>query len=237
MIEFAKELAALSALTRSLLDWEERSGVGGLVFDPSKSAPKPQEQRVSIQKETSLAEPLSVLQREAEQCTDCELHRGRTHSVFSRGTADADLLFLGEGPGFHEDQQGVPFVGPAGQLLDKMIAAMGLDGDSVYICNVVKCRPPNNRTPVAAEANACSRFLVPQIDQVHPKVIVALGKCAAENLGCVPRDNRRWRGTWRTFRGYPVMPTYHPAFLLRSPEFKRVVWQDLQQVMAKLLSP
>jgi DNA polymerase len=143
-------------------------------------------------------------------------------------------MFIGEGPGYHEDQQGVPFVGQAGQLLDKMIAAMGYDRDAVYVCNVVKCRPPENRTPLPPEADACRPYLFGQVEAVAPRVIVALGRCAAENLGCVPEGGRGWRGTWGTFQGTPVMPTYHPAFLLRSPEKKRVVWQDLQEVMARL---
>ncbi|MEZ4288146.1 MAG: uracil-DNA glycosylase [Polyangiales bacterium] len=136
-------------------------------------------------------------------------------------------------PGYNEDQQGKPFVGRAGQLLDKMIAAMGLDESDVYICNIVKCRPPENRTPTANEAQACSKFLIPQINAVRPKAIVALGKCAAQNLGAVPEQGA-WRGHWTQWNGMDLMATYHPAFLLRSPEFKRPVWEDLQAVMQKL---
>jgi DNA polymerase len=139
---------------------------------------------------------------------------------------------VGEGPGRDEDIQGLPFVGKAGQLLDRMIAAMGFSQDEIYICNIVKCRPPDNRTPRPEEARACSRFLVPQIELVAPKVIVALGRCAAENLDVAPPEGR-WRGRWGQWHGIPVMPTYHPAFLLRSPQFKRAVWEDLQQVMAR----
>jgi uracil-DNA glycosylase family 4 len=140
---------------------------------------------------------------------------------------------VGEGPGRDEDQQGLPFVGAAGQLLDRMIAAMGYERDAVYICNVVKCRPPENRTPRPEEAIACAQFLVPQLELVAPKAIVALGRCAAQSLG-VAEESGPWRGKWGMWRGIPILPTYHPAFLLRSPEWKRTVWEDLQQVMGRL---
>jgi DNA polymerase len=176
---------------------------------------------------------LQGLQVEAAQCTRCVLHEKRTKSVFARGSAEAELVFVGEGPGRDEDQQGLPFVGAAGQLLDRMIAAMGYGRDDVYICNVVKCRPPDNRTPTPEEAVACSRFLVPQLQAVRPKLIVALGRCAAQALG-VAEEMGPWRGHWGAFQGVAVMPTYHPAYLLRSPEQKRTVWADLQLVMARL---
>jgi uracil-DNA glycosylase family 4 len=177
---------------------------------------------------------LAQLEEEVKGCTRCELHRARTQTVFARGNPDARLVFIGEGPGQEEDRTGLPFVGPAGQLLDKMVAAMGQQRDDVYICNIVKCRPPNNRTPLPSEGGACSSYLLGQLDAIAPQVIVALGRCAAENLGLVSGGG--WRGRWGSFRGIPVMPTYHPAFLLRSPEFKRPVWEDLQKVMAKLAS-
>ncbi|MCB9591636.1 MAG: uracil-DNA glycosylase [Sandaracinaceae bacterium] len=180
--------------------------------------------------EQSRGERLAVLADRARVCTACRLHEGRTKSVFSRGSDRASLVFVGEGPGYHEDQQGVPFVGNAGQLLDKMIVAMGFAVDEVYICNVVKCRPPENRTPNPDEATACLPFLREQLEVVAPEVIVALGRHAAENLG-VAEPGRRWRGEWGTWQGVRVMPTYHPAYLLRTPENKRVVWQDLQAVV------
>lgn len=175
---------------------------------------------------------LAQLATEAAACTRCVLHEKRKQSVFARGNPDAELVFVGEGPGQEEDLQGLPFVGPAGQLLDRMIDAMGFARDEVYVCNIVKCRPPENRTPRPEEAIACARYLVPQIELVGPKVIVALGRCAAENLG-VAQATGSWRGRWGAWRGVPVLPTYHPAYLLRSPEYKRVVWEDLQQVMAR----
>lgn len=177
---------------------------------------------------------LAVLASEAASCTACRLHEGRTKSVFARGSASGVVAFVGEGPGYHEDQSGKPFVGAAGQLLDKMIAAMGLGPDEIYVCNVVKCRPPENRTPEPDEAVACSRFLVAQLELVRPQVIVALGRSASEGLGCSEPGARGWRGKWSTWNGVPVMSTFHPAYLLRSPEQKRPVWSDLQAVVAKL---
>ena len=183
------------------------------------------------------AQRLRVLQEEAASCTRCRLHQGRNRSVFARGNPNTDLVFVGEGPGYHEDQKGLPFVGNAGALLDRMVQAMGYPRDGVYICNVVKCRPPENRTPKPDEAGACKPYLVGQLEAVRPKVIVALGRCAAENLGQVEPDGRGWRGRWGEYEGIPVMSTYHPAFLLRSPQFKRPVWEDLQAVLRKLGRP
>lgn len=176
---------------------------------------------------------LAELEQEVRSCTRCELAKGRTQTVFARGNPESPLVFIGEGPGQEEDRLGSPFVGPAGQLLDKMVAAMGFGRDDVYICNVVKCRPPGNRTPLPSEAGACSPYLLGQLDAVAPRVIVALGRCATENLGLVGAGGG-WRGRWGKFQGVDVMPTYHPAFLLRSPEFKRPVWEDLQKVIARL---
>ena len=228
------ELASVIASAQELLLWEK--ALGGTGFPTPEPSTSPQaalgSQGAELGDQDTLAR-LQVLAEEAAACTRCELHRGRTKSVFARGTPDTDLVFVGEGPGFHEDQQGSPFVGRAGQLLDRMVAAMGYARDGVYICNVVKCRPPENRTPLPAEAAACARFLVPQLDQVRPKAIVALGRCAAENLNVVPPAGR-WRGIWGEWRGIPVMPTYHPAFLLRSPQFKKPVWEDLQEVLHRL---
>lgn len=219
--------------TKELLRWEQALGSDALPFAPEETPEPGQRVRPTHVNRHAI---LKQLAEEAAVCTHCELARGRTNSVFARGNPDTDLVFVGEGPGYHEDQKGLPFVGRAGQLLDKMIAAMGYKPDGVYICNVVKCRPPENRTPLPTEAIACSRFLRPQLEVIAPKAIVALGKCAAENLGVVPPQGR-WRGTWGQWDEIPVMPTYHPAFLLRSPQFKRVVWEDLQSVLKKLGRP
>jgi DNA polymerase len=228
------DLASVIESTQELLRWEEALGGAGFPAPFSSAGVESGSgARETPEASVEVRARLQVLAEEAAQCTRCELHRGRTHSVFARGTPDTDLVFVGEGPGYHEDQQGLPFVGRAGQLLDRMIAAMGYDREGVYICNVVKCRPPDNRTPLPTEAAACARFLVGQLDLIHPRVIVALGRCAAENLQCVPPAGR-WRGTWGEWRGIPVMPTYHPAFLLRSPQFKKDVCEDLQEVLRLL---
>ncbi|GAC1353057.1 MAG: uracil-DNA glycosylase [Polyangiales bacterium] len=167
-------------------------------------------------------------------CTRCALHETRTQTVFARGSALAELMFVGEGPGAEEDAQGLPFVGKAGQLLDKMIEAMGLSPPNVYVANIVKCRPPGNRKPEPVEMETCEGYLHEQIALVQPKVIVALGATAVEGLLKVSGITKL-RGSWRLYRGaIPVMPTFHPAYLLRNPPAKREVWADLQEVMKRL---
>jgi uracil-DNA glycosylase family 4 len=170
------------------------------------------------------------------ECTRCRLAEGRTRIVFGDGAADADLLFVGEGPGEQEDLQGLPFVGRAGELLTQMIEkGLRVPRAAVYICNIVKCRPPNNRTPLADEVAACRPFLDGQIDAVRPKVIVALGKPATSLLLGRDVSITRVRGSWQDYRGYAVMPTFHPAFLLRqyTAENRRLVWEDLKAALAR----
>ena len=168
------------------------------------------------------------------ECTRCKLHRGRTKLVFGDGNPKAELVFVGEGPGRDEDAQGLPFVGRAGKLLTQMIEAMGLQRQDVYICNVVKCRPPENRTPEKDEVETCSPFLLRQLDAISPKVIVCLGSVAAQTLLETNRGISHFRGEWLDFRGRKLMATYHPAYLLRNPSAKGEVWKDLQKVMAVL---
>jgi DNA polymerase len=183
------------------------------------------------------AERLAALREEVVgDCTRCKLHRGRSKLVFGVGNPTAELAFVGEGPGADEDRQGIPFVGAAGKLLTKMIEAMGKQRDDVYICNVVKCRPPNNRDPEPDEVEACEGFLKAQLAIVKPRVIVALGRYAAQTLLRTKTPITRLRGTWQSYEGIEVMPTYHPSYLLREPGRKREAWSDLQQVM-KLLRP
>ena len=153
--------------------------------------------------------------------------------VFGKGNPHARLMFIGEGPGFEEDQSGIPFVGKAGQLLDKMIAAMQFSSDEVYIANVVKCRPPGNRTPMPEEIEKCVPFLKQQIDIIRPEVIVALGAVTARTLLNTATGISRLRGKWCSYENIPVMPTFHPAFLLRQESAKKEAWQDLQLVMAR----
>jgi uracil-DNA glycosylase family 4 len=167
-------------------------------------------------------------------CTRCKLHKGRTKIVFGTGNSNADLMFVGEGPGRDEDLSGEPFVGRAGKLLTDMIKAMGLQREDVYIANVVKCRPPENRLPEKDEITTCSPFLMRQIDAIKPKVICTLGSCSAQTLLQSAQGISKLRGEWFDFRGAKLMPTYHPAYLLRNPAAKPEVWKDLQKVMAVL---
>jgi uracil-DNA glycosylase family 4 len=167
-------------------------------------------------------------------CTRCKLHRHRNKIVFGAGNPRAELMFVGEGPGHDEDIQGLPFVGRAGQLLTQMIEAMGLSRGDVYIANVVKCRPPENRTPEKDEVAACMPFLLRQISAIHPKAIVCLGSVAAQSLLNTNKSISRFRGEWFDFRGSRLMATYHPAYLLRNPHAKPDVWSDLKKVMKYL---
>jgi DNA polymerase len=168
------------------------------------------------------------------ECTRCKLHSTRHTIVFGDGNPKAELMFVGEGPGADEDAQGLPFVGRAGKLLTQMIEAMGLQRKDVYICNVVKCRPPENRQPEEDEVKTCSPFLLRQIDAIAPKVIVCLGAVAAKTLLQTNRGISQFRGEWLEFRGRKLLATYHPAYLLRNPPAKSEVWKDLQKVMAVL---
>lgn len=180
---------------------------------------------------------LQTVREDIGDCVRCKLHKGRTKIVFGDGHPQAKLLFIGEGPGRDEDLQGLPFVGRAGKLLTQMIEAMGLRRSDVYICNVVKCRPPENRAPERDEVEACSPFLLRQIDLVNPQVIVCLGSIASQTILQTTRGITHFRGQWQEFRGRKLMATYHPAYLLRNPAAKSEVWKDLQKVMAELGLP
>ena len=177
---------------------------------------------------------LQLIQEDIGDCTRCALHKGRNKLVFGDGDPNARLMFVGEGPGADEDAQGLPFVGRAGQLLNNMIGAMGLKREQVYIANVVKCRPPQNRTPEPDEANTCSPFLFRQIDAIRPEVIVALGATAATYLLGQRQPLAGLRGRVHSFRGAKLIVTYHPAFLLRDPRQKKEAWADLQIAMREL---
>lgn len=182
------------------------------------------------------ARPLEQVRARLGECTRCALHQGRTKIVFGDGNPNAEILFVGEGPGEQEDLSGLPFVGRAGELLTRMIEnGLQIPRASVYIANVVKCRPPGNRTPLPNEVAACREFLDGQIDAIRPKVIVALGKPATSLLLGRDVSITRVRGTWHDYRGYPVMPTFHPAFLLRqyTQENRRLVWADLKAALER----
>ncbi|MBW1777968.1 MAG: uracil-DNA glycosylase [Deltaproteobacteria bacterium] len=185
-------------------------------------------------KGVSAGETLEDIRTDLGDCQRCGLNAGRTRIVFGAGDPDARLVFVGEGPGYEEDRQGEPFVGAAGRLLTKIIGAMGLTRDRVYICNVVKCRPPGNRNPLPDEMDQCLPFLKRQIKSIQPRVICALGSVAAHALLGTEAPISRLRGRFHDWEGIPLMPSYHPAYLLRNPEKKRDVWEDMKQIMALL---
>lgn len=211
---------------------------------PPRSATRGPGVRARSVDATANAERLSVLdESQVKGCRKCGLCKTRTQTVFGQGSAAARVVFVGEAPGFEEDKQGLAFVGPAGQLLTRMIAAMGLSREEVYICNVLKCRPPENRTPLADEILSCSPYLREQLSVIQPELIVALGAPAAKTLLNTALAIGKLRGRFHEFYlsgvtgegpSIPVMPTYHPAYLLRSPEEKGKAWADLQMVMARL---
>jgi len=187
---------------------------------------------------TDPARALRLIREDLGDCTRCRLHKqGRKQIVFGVGSPKAELMFIGEAPGADEDEQGEPFVGRAGQLLNNMIKAMGIRREDVYIANIIKCRPPNNRTPERDECDTCSPFLMRQIAVINPKVIVALGAVAAKTLLAINASMAELRGHWYDFRGTRLAVTYHPAFLLRDPRQKKEAWKDLQMVMQELGLP
>jgi DNA polymerase len=177
---------------------------------------------------------LNVIREDIGDCTRCRLSKGRKQIVFGVGNIDADIMFVGEGPGADEDEQGEPFVGRAGQLLNNMITAMGIRREDVYIANVVKCRPPGNRTPERDECDTCGPFLMQQIETVKPKVVVALGAVAAKYLLGINDSMTNLRGRIYDFKDTKLAVTYHPAYLLRDPRQKAEAWKDLQMVMKYL---
>lgn len=197
---------------------------GGLTYMPKNSR---------LMQETNNTE-LSVLRESLIDCKRCKLCAHRTQIVFGCGDPKARIVFVGEGPGADEDAKGEPFVGRAGQLLTKMISAMGLSREQVYICNVVKCRPPENRNPEPDEIAACEPFLKQQLDLIKPEVIVGLGRYACQTLLKQSTPIAKIRGAWHEYQGIKFMPTFHPAYLLRNPPAKKFVWEDLQAVMREL---
>jgi DNA polymerase len=223
--------------TSSNRRWSRRPDAASPEDRTSEVAPRPPEGE---------AQPLRVFGRDAlaaiqtelgADCTRCKLHRmGRRQVVFGVGNPDADLMFVGEAPGADEDIQGIPFVGRAGQLLTKMIQAIQLERDQVYIANVIKCRPPGNRNPEPDEVAQCEPFLFKQIEIIKPKVIVALGKFAAQTLLRTLDPISRLRGRVFEYRGAKLIPTFHPAYLLRNPSSKREVWEDMKVVRSLLQS-
>src|SRR5262245_24573374 len=222
-----QELEAIARAVRAHARWLTDKRVAWVPAPAAPVAPRAPARAASL--------PLAEVRAELGECTRCKLHPTRKNIVFGVGNPHAELVFIGEAPGANEDIQGEPFVGDAGQLLTKMIAAMGYAREDVYICNILKCRPPSNRNPEPDEIEACEPFLKKQLAALSPKVIVALGKFAAAWLvGKPDAAISALRGRFHTYEGIKVMPTYHPAYLLRTPSAKRVVWEDLQLVMAEL---
>lgn len=239
--EWRSELAALVADTRTLL---EDAAARGVIDTPrvpaealqSDSAPQGLGQWSEVaaaarDEDLPAHARLAKVREDLGDCRRCALAKGRKQIVFGVGDPDADLVVIGEAPGYHEDQQGEPFVGPAGQMLDRMLEnVLGLPRSSVYILNVVKCRPPKNRNPLPEEVSACHPFLVGQLDAIRPKVLLILGSVAFRTVFDTDQGIMRSRGRWRELRGVPAMPTLHPAYLLRNPKDKRLTFEDLKAV-------
>ena len=184
---------------------------------------------------SSLSGALKAVREELGDCTRCKLCKGRKTIVFGEGDPAAGLVFIGEGPGQEEDEQGRPFVGAAGQLLtDIIVKGMLLRREDVYICNIVKCRPPGNRNPELDEITSCEPFLIKQLQAIRPKCIIALGNVAVKTLLKTKTGITSLRGTWQIYQGIPLMPTFHPAYLLRTPGDKKLVWEDIKKVMAEM---
>jgi len=257
---FRRELADIAASLRAYLETHVDAGSSGIPRAPRATPRRTGTEPAVATRVEPVAEParveapavveaparihaprsLEVLREAVRACAKCGLGATRTNTVFERGNREAKVAFIGEAPGADEDAQGVPFVGRAGQLLDKMIQAMGLDpAKDVYVCNIIKCRPPDNRRPLPEEITECIPYLHEQLEQIDPKVIVALGNTAVAALLGTKLGITKIRGSWKLYRGkIPVMPTYHPSYLLRpgptQAEAKRQTWDDLKAVMKQL---
>ena len=235
-----RQLAQIVTTTREYI--EEQVQLGFLDID-EETKDTVDQQNFFQDNDLKIREPLYTglnlenLKMEALDCHKCQLDQSRTHVVFGIGNQKADLMFVGEAPGAEEDRTGKPFVGRAGQLLTKIIQSIGLTRDDVYIANVLKCRPPSNRNPKLNEIEQCEPYLLRQIQLIKPKVICALGTFAAQILLRTDERISKLRGDFYSYHGTKVMPTYHPAYLLRNPENKRQVWEDIQKVMAELRLP
>ncbi|MFH1857635.1 MAG: uracil-DNA glycosylase [Candidatus Omnitrophota bacterium] len=222
-----EQLHHLSRSARQLLELEKSFERGMLETGPRRRLRDKRQQPLE-------SASWETLRQEVASCTQCVLHRSRTQTVFGEGKLDAALLFVGEAPGMEEDLQGRPFVGQAGKLLTKIIEAIGLKREEVYIANVLKCRPPGNRGPFPEEVRACGSYLEKQIDWIRPRVICSLGKYACLVLVRKEGTISALRGQFYDYRGIPVMPTFHPAYLLRNPSAKRLVWDDMKKIKVAL---
>ncbi|MBE9503177.1 MAG: uracil-DNA glycosylase [Proteobacteria bacterium] len=211
------------------------AGRSQVIQDNAISASTPREAMAVGERPEASVTTLEQIRAELGDCQRCRLGRTRTTLVFGTGNPDADIVFVGEAPGRDEDIKGEPFVGKAGQLLTRIIQAIDLSREDVYICNVIKCRPPENRNPLPEEIESCEPFLLKQVEAIQPKVICALGKFAAQTLLKTEAPISTLRGRFHDYHGIPLMPTYHPAYLLRNPDMKRQVWEDIQKIQKKLV--
>ncbi|GAB4171969.1 MAG: uracil-DNA glycosylase [Geothermobacteraceae bacterium] len=227
-----RELADLTAQARGILLDYDNLGIDG-VFLPEAGV-RPAGENAAGSWCPAVPETLESIREDLGDCQRCKLARERNRIVFGVGNPRARLVLVGEGPGREEDRRGEPFVGEAGQLLDRILAAMRLDRSQVYICNVIKCRPPGNRDPEEDEISACEPFLLRQLKVIEPEVIMTLGRYASQALLRRTEPMGRLRGHWHGYQGIPVMPTWHPAYLLRNPEKKREVWEDVKLVLHRL---
>jgi uracil-DNA glycosylase len=234
LLTVGEEAAAIIQAVNDHLKYQGELGLAGLDGDLLRQAYR-QVRQAGGHGRLNPAEALREIRQELGECTRCPLHQGRTNIVFGEGDPFARCMFIGEGPGEDEDAQGLPFVGRAGQLLtDIIVKGMRIQRSEVYIANVVKCRPAGNRDPEPAEIEKCLPFLIKQIEAIEPRVIVLLGRVAANALVSPGMPISRVRGVWHEFNGIPVMPTFHPSYLLRNPAAKREVWADIKNVMEKL---
>ena len=230
--QLTSELRETLAAARSQFEYLSELGIENQKTDLPETC-KPQ---LYIETQEALTETLDSILDDLGNCQNCGLAASRTKLVYGVGNPNARLVLVGEAPGREEDLKGVPFVGEAGQLLDRILLAMGMQREDVYICNVLKCRPPSNRDPQPEEVATCEAFLIRQIAAIRPQVIVGLGRFAVHTLLKTKDPISRLRGEWQSYQGIPLMPTYHPAYLLRNPEGKRDVWEDMKKVLRRLQS-
>ena len=219
-------------LTLARSQFEYLSDLG--LESQKRDAPDAGEEQQNLETNAALQETLDTIRTDLGDCQRCGLAASRTELVYGVGNPNARLLLVGEAPGREEDARGEPFVGEAGRLLDKILLAMGMQREEVYICNVLKCRPPKNRDPQPEEVATCEAFLIRQVAAIRPQVIVGLGRFAVHCLLKTKAPISRLRGEWQNYQGIPMMPTYHPAYLLRNPDGKRDVWEDMKEVLRRL---
>ena len=228
--QLLNDLRSTLAAARSQIEYLSDLGLESLLQEPAVADPG----AVDKSARATGLETLDDIRADLGDCQRCCLGASRTELVYGVGNPQASLVLVGEAPGREEDQQGTPFVGEAGRLLDRILLAMGLRREDVYICNVLKCRPPQNRDPQPEEVATCEAFLVRQIAAIKPQVIIGLGRFAVHTLLKSKIPISRIRGEWQSYQGIPLMPTYHPAYLLRNPEGKKDVWEDMKEVMRRL---